>query len=149
MWLFVCLLTVSLPLHPTHTCSCSRCVQMLHCVSLHAVRWQQSKAWDSPHLCMWAGRVYSLVPSHCTHSSLPQIGPGPSPAPFGLASSQDCVGGTLWERCGGNCKGAVGRYCVRDHCLQLSQHNGDLPLPSHELPLFSPSPCPCPQQQTR
>ena len=42
MWLVGWLLTVSLTLHPTHTCSSSR-VQILHCALLHAVKWQQSR----------------------------------------------------------------------------------------------------------
>ena len=77
--LFVCLLTVRLTLHPTLTCSCSQCVQILHCVSLHAVRWQQSRAWDSPHLCMWAGRVYSFSASQCAHSTRPLMCPSHFP----------------------------------------------------------------------
>ena len=75
-------------------------------------------------------------------NTLPGLG-GELCGRLGGAVRGSCVG----ELCGRSCVGAVGGYCVRDHFLQLSQRNEDLPLPSHQLPPVQPLPCPCTQQQ--
>ena len=57
-----------------YTYSCSRVVQMLHCVSLHAVRQQQSRCMGQPLLCVHAECIHE-----CRHIVPDPHAPGPAP----------------------------------------------------------------------
>ena len=67
-----------------------------------------------------------------------------------------CEGVCAGEPCGGNCVdgwgGAVspdGPGIYTHHCLQYSQHKGDYPLPSHQLPPLQPLPLSLPTAAAR
>ena len=75
MCLFVCLLTVSLTLHPTHTCSSSR-VQILHCMcvttcsEVAAVKGMGQPSLFPYHFCFATSLLHYFylisILNHCT-----------------------------------------------------------------------------------